>query len=82
MKETTSPELRNEISSEPEKLVSGPRLLETLFDEASRPTLRTLRTWTKQKSVPFIRLGHLIFFYPPDVRAALSKRNTIRGGAR
>ena len=63
--------------SGPEKLVAGPKLLEILFEEDSRPTLRTLRNWTASKAIPFIRLGHLIFFYPPDVRAALAKKHTI-----
>ncbi len=61
----------------PAKLVNGPTLLVLLFDENSRPSLRWLRTMTKSKAIPFVRLGHLVFFYPPDVRAALEKRHTV-----
>lgn len=64
------------------KLVSAPRLLEELFDPESRPSLRTVRNWTAAKAIPFVRLGHLVFFNIPDVQRALEKRHTImaKGG--
>jgi hypothetical protein len=60
------------------KLVNAKTLLELLWDEDSRPSLRWLRTQTKAKALPFVRMGHLIFFYPPDVRSALDRKYTIR----
>jgi len=61
------------------KLVDAKQLLEVLFDEQCRPSLRWLRTQTKNKAIPFIRLGHLIFFDVEMVRAALANRNLVRG---
>jgi hypothetical protein len=60
------------------KLVNAEKLLELLWDEDSRPSLRWLRTQTKAKAIPFVRMGHLVFFYPPDVRASLERKHTIR----
>ena len=61
------------------KLVNAPQLLEALFEPQCRPTLRWLRSQTKSKSIPFIRVGHLIFFDVEMVRAALSAKNLVRG---
>jgi hypothetical protein len=53
-------------------LVDGPRLLEILFPRTEcRPSLRWLRDRTARGEIPYIRLGRLIFFNPPRVRAAL-----------
>ena len=61
-------------SGESAKLVDALTLLEVLFDERSRPTLRSLRTWTKQGIIPCVRCGGLIFFNVAHVRAALASR--------
>jgi len=61
------------------KLVNAHTLLEVLFDERSRPSLRSLRTWTKSRIVPCVRCGGLVFYDIEQVRAALTKR-TIRSG--
>jgi len=62
---------------EESKLVDAPRLLEALFDEASRPSLRWLRGQQKARAIPFVRCGRLIFFNIDAVRAALANNRTI-----
>ena len=64
------------------KLLDGKQLLETTFDEASRPSLRWLRQQTKARAIPSVRIGRLIFYSPEQVRAALEKRTVRAGGAR
>lgn len=60
------------------KLVNGQQLLEQLFDPEARPSMRWLRSQTKAKSIPFIRIGHLVFFDMDMVRAALAAKNLVR----
>ena len=60
------------------KLVSAEQLLDQLFDPQSRPSLRWLRSQTKSKSIPHIRIGHLVFFDLEMVRAALADMNLVR----
>ena len=61
-------------------LVDAPRLLETLFPDARcRPRLRWLRKQQQLKTIPFIKLGRLVYFYPADVREALRTRHTVGG---
>jgi hypothetical protein len=61
------------------KLVSAEQLLEQLFAPECKPSLRWLRTQTKAKSIPHVRIGHLVFFDVEMVRAALAGKNTVRG---
>jgi len=61
------------------KLVSADQLLDLLFDEGCRPSMRWLRTQTKSKSIPFVRIGHLVFFDEDMVRDALIARHLVRG---
>jgi hypothetical protein len=61
------------------KLVSAHQLLEQLFDSNAKPSLRWLRTQTKAKAIPHVRIGHLVFFDVEMVRAALAGRNLVRG---
>jgi hypothetical protein len=60
------------------KLVSAEQLLDQLFDPQCRPSLRWLRSQTKSKSIPHIRIGHLVFFDMEMVRAALAGTNPVR----
>jgi hypothetical protein len=56
-------------------LVDGPRLLEVIFpNEVCRPSMRWLKTQEKKRAIPFMRIGRLIFYDPPRVRAALTAR--------
>lgn len=61
------------------KLVSAEQLLEQLFAPECKPSLRWLRTQTKAKSIPHVRIGHLVFFDLDMVRTALAGRRLVRG---
>jgi len=58
------------------KLVNAEELLTLLFEEASRPSLRWLRTQQKARTIPCVKIGRLIFFSPEQVRMALEKKCT------
>lgn len=68
----------NEPPSVKGKLVKAEQLLELLWEPDSRPSLRWLRSQTKAKSIPYIRIGHLIFFDVEMVKASLARRNVIQ----
>ena len=59
------------------KLVNAEQLLEQLFEPDCKPSLRWLRGQTKSKSIPHIRIGHLVFFDMEMVRAALVAKNLV-----
>ena len=66
----------SEITSQTEKqsqpatrYVDAPKLLEILFDEASRPSLRWLRDQQKARALPFAIIGRRVFFDPIIVKA-------------
>lgn len=61
------------------KLVNGHQLLEALFDPACRPSIRWLHNQTKARAIPFIRIGHLVFFDVEMVRTHLVAKRLIRG---
>ena len=60
------------------KLVNAHQLLEQVFDPARKPSLRWLRTQTKMKAIPYIKIGHLIFFDVEMVREALATKRLVR----
>ena len=60
-----------------DQLVDAARLLEILFDERSRPSLRWLREQQRRRTIPDIKIGHLVRFNPALVREALEERNTV-----
>lgn len=60
------------------RLLNAEQLLEALFEPDARPSTRWLRMQTKAKSIPFIRIGRLIFFDLEMVRASLARRNLVR----
>jgi hypothetical protein len=60
------------------QFVDAKRLLELLFDEASRPSLRWLREQQGRRAIPFVKLGRLVFFSPPQVREALNSKFTVK----
>jgi hypothetical protein len=62
-----------------QKLVSAEQLLDQLFAPECRPSLRWLRTQTKAKSIPYFRIGHLVFFDVEMVRASLVGKRLVRG---
>lgn len=55
------------------KLVDAKRLLELVWDEGCRPSLRWLRTQTYRRIIPSHRIGRLVFYDPDEVRQALLK---------
>ena len=55
-------------------LLSAASLLTTLWpDPISRPSLRWIREMQAKRALPFIKIGHLVFFEIERVRAALRK---------
>jgi hypothetical protein len=63
------------------KLVIAEKLLEALWEQDSRPSLRWLRTQQKNKAIPYIKLGRRVWFDPEQVRAALEAKRTVRARA-
>ncbi|MDP0499040.1 MAG: hypothetical protein Q7P63_02975 [Verrucomicrobiota bacterium JB022] len=59
------------------KLVDAEGLLEALFDPACRPSIRWLRQMQAQRTIPYIKIGHLVRFDVDQVRAALHKTCTV-----
>ncbi len=59
------------------KLVDANGLLEALFDEQSRPSLRWLRQMQAQRKIPYVKIGHLVRFDVEKVRAALDENCTV-----
>ena len=60
------------------KLVSAEQMLVAVFAPECKPSLRWLRTQTKAKTIPHIRIGHLVFFDVEMVRAHLTERRLLR----
>ncbi len=54
------------------KLVDAETLLDELFSDGCRPSLRWLRTQTKAKTISHVRIGHLVFFDVEMVRMHLA----------
>jgi len=71
----------SELTSQTEKqsplgarYVDAEKLLEILFDEASRPSLRWIRDQQKARRLPFAKIGRLVFFDPVACKAALDAK--------
>jgi len=60
------------------KLVTAEQMLDSVFDPGARPSIRWLRTQTKAKAIPFVRIGHLVFFDVDLVRESLAAKNLVR----
>src|SRR3954465_6857922 len=60
------------------KLVDAQELLNELFSDGCRPSLRWLRTQTKAKTIPHIKIAHLIFFDVEMVRVHLAGARLVR----
>jgi hypothetical protein len=73
MKEPFNSE-RTETTDLNQQMVTGEKLLEILFREDCRPTLRWLRDQQKARRIPYVRIGRLVFFNPAQVKAALEKQ--------
>lgn len=75
---SATPDLSNDL----DKLVSGERLLEILWDATSRPSLRWLRTQTKRRAIPFARSAGRVWFVPRMVKDAMMRVEIRRGRPR
>jgi len=75
---TNKPEKMNEMTIKG-KLVSAEQMLDAVFAPECKPSLRWLRTQTKTRAIPHIRIGHLVFFDVEMVRSALAGKRLIRG---
>jgi hypothetical protein len=61
-------------SPPPAGLVDAKELLTALWpNPQSRPCLRWLRTMQARRAIPFLKIGHRVFFEPDRVRMALRK---------
>ena len=61
------------------KLVDARGLLDALFADGVKPTIKWVRNQQKARVIPFKKIGRLVFFDVQEVRAALNRRNTVRG---
>lgn len=73
MNVTTQP---NVAASTPQ-LVNAEGLLESLFPANARPTVRWLREQCRRRTIPFIKIGRLVWFDPEQVRQSLNHRHTV-----
>jgi hypothetical protein len=55
----------------PARYVDAHKLLEVLFDKASRPSIRWVRDQQKNRTLPFCKIGRRVFFDPKIVKAHL-----------
>ena len=67
-----------EGKSTDERLVDAYGLLDALFDADCRPSLRWLRQRQADRSIPFKKIGHRVFFDVKEVRQALNEKLTVR----
>ncbi len=78
--------MAQELIESAQQLVGKETLLKELFpNESDRPTTRWLDTQCAKGQIPFIRLGRLIWFNVPTVRASIMARTQggrLRGGVR
>ena len=64
--------------SEQKGLLCAPALLKEIWpDEQSRPSLRWLRSQTAKRTIPYLKIGHRVFFNPVKVKRALDLRFTV-----
>jgi hypothetical protein len=68
--------------NEMDQLVSGLRLLEILWDRATRPSLRWLRTQQKRRAIPYIQIGRRIWFCPRQVMNQLQTHKQTHANPR
>lgn len=60
------------------KLLTNRQLLDALFPEDCKPTVRTLSRWQKKRIVPYFKIGNRVYFDLDAVRDKLSRKNLIR----
>jgi hypothetical protein len=60
------------------KLLKAGGLLKALWEDDARPSLRWLQRQQKRRTIPYVKIGHLTFFDPEQVRLALENNHTIK----
>lgn len=60
----------------PAKYVRAERMLEELFEEDSRPSIRWVRTMTAKGEIPFVKIGGKILFDVNQVKQAIDGQPT------
>ena len=60
------------------KLVDAKGLLEEIFEEKSRPSLRWLREQQARRAIPFVKRGRLVFFDPALVLESFKASTTMK----
>jgi len=60
------------------RYVDAPKLLELLFDQDSRPSLRWLREQQKNRTIPFCKIGRKVFFDPQIVKLHFDAKAMMR----
>ena len=75
--ESKSIEAKTETTGAESKLVDAPKLLEAVFAPECRPTVRWLRTQVANRTLPFCRVGRLVYFDPVQVREHLAQRAAL-----
>ncbi|HIG30484.1 MAG TPA: hypothetical protein EYQ50_22870 [Verrucomicrobiales bacterium] len=60
------------------KLVDVHGLLNELFNDDCRPSLRWIRQQQKNRTIPFVKISRRVFFDPIAVREALAAKNIVQ----
>lgn len=60
-----------------ERLVDAQGLLEALFEERCRPSLRWVRQMQANRFFPYKKIGQRVFFDLKEVRQALDEKLTV-----
>ena len=66
------------INEERGKLVDALGLLEALFEEECRPSLRWVRQMQSQRKIPYLKIGHLVRFDVEKVKVALDEKCKVQ----
>lgn len=63
------------------RYVDAERLRITVWEPESAPSLRSIRTWQANGTLPYVKLGARVWFDPAAVKAALESRRTRKARA-
>ncbi len=62
------------------KLINTTELLESLFTEQSRPSMRTWKRRVEDGLIPHTRIGGRLYYVLDEVHQALSNRQNLNRG--
>jgi hypothetical protein len=68
----------NPPDSSEDRLVDAKGLLEALFAEGCRPTVRWVRDLQKRKAIPYYKIGRQVRFSIPEVREAIEEKFKVK----